>query len=88
MICAPARTFYLVGAGYTLYLRPKRSEEAAFSKAHENFDGPLTQYLRVEEGHYNEFGDFVPDRVRNGDEITGGLWVSPDVGVIRAILTP
>jgi hypothetical protein len=87
IISAPARTFYLVGGGYSLYLRPKRSEEAAFSKAHENFDGPLTQYLRVEEGHYNEFGDFVPDRVRNGDEITGGLWVSPDVGVVRAILT-
>ena len=34
-----------------------------------------------------QFGDFIPDRVRNGDEITSGLWVSPDAGVVRAILT-
>jgi hypothetical protein len=87
VIQAAERTFYLVGTGFTLYLKHKSSEEAQFSRAHERYDGPLTHYLSVEEGHFNLFGEWVTDRVRNGDEITNGLWVSPDAGVVRALLT-
>jgi hypothetical protein len=87
VIQASDRTFYLVGAGYTLHLKHKSSEEAQFSKTHERFDAPMMSYLSVEEGHFNIFGEWITDRVRNGDEVTNGLWVTPDVGVVRAVLT-
>jgi hypothetical protein len=40
----------------------------------------------VDEGHFNEQGEFVVDRRRNGDEHDTGLWVEADTGVVRAIL--
>jgi hypothetical protein len=81
-----AREFFLVGAGYRLLLRKKLSDRQEFSRPHDRFDAPLTHYLRVEEGHFDAEGNWHIDRYRNGDEITGGLWVAPDVGVVHAIL--
>jgi hypothetical protein len=43
-------------------------------------------YIRVDEGHLDEQGQFIVDRQRNGDEISSGLWVEPDNGVLRVIL--
>ena len=79
--------FYLVGSGYSLFLRPKVNERMEFSKASADYDAPLTHYLAVEEGHFNHAGNWIVDRTRNGDEITGGLWVAPDIGVLHAVLT-
>lgn len=81
------RELYLAGAGFTLMLKPKQADERKyFSQPHDRFDGPLTHYLRVEEGHFTSGGEWIVDRLRNGDEITSGLWVEPDCGVVHALL--
>jgi hypothetical protein len=40
----------------------------------------------VDEGHFDENDRFVVDRRRNGDVINGGIWVAPDVGVVRVLM--
>jgi hypothetical protein len=42
-------------------------------------------FVSVDEGHFDQNGEFVADRRRNGDEIKRGVWVYPDVGVVRVI---
>ncbi len=80
------REFYIAGAGFSLQFRRRRSEQVEFSKAHDHFDAHLAPYLFVEEGHFGELGNFITDRTRNGDEIGSGIWVTPDVGVVRVKL--
>jgi hypothetical protein len=41
--------------------------------------------VSVDEGHFDEKGEFVIDRWRNGDEIDPAVWVEPDCGVVRVI---
>jgi hypothetical protein len=42
--------------------------------------------VSVDEGHFEKNDEFVSDRGRNGDEIGhNGLWVEPDIGVLRVI---
>ena len=84
---AGANEFYLVGAGYSLMLKEKAGEIEEFSKPHDRFDGHMTHYLSVEEGHFAADGSWVVDRRRNGDEIGSGLWVTPNTGVVHAVLT-
>jgi len=81
-------TFYLVGAAYRLHLRRKGSARqlldiCSASPFH------LTRgsfYVSVDEGHFDQDGNFVVDRRRNGDETDHGIWVEPDVGVVRVVL--
>ena len=81
------REIYLAGDGFRLLLKEKQADERRyFAQANEQFEGPLTHYLRVEEGHFTPGGDWAVDRLRNGDEITGGLWAAVDCGVIHAVL--
>jgi hypothetical protein len=88
VIQASRHEFYLVGANYLLLLRPmlppNRQSDIPFAK--ELLQDRLTRYVSVEEGHFARNGEFVVDRVRNGDETDHGLWVEPDTGVVRAIL--
>jgi len=81
------REFYLVGAGYRLLLQKKQPEPFAFSKPHDHFELGLTPYLLVEEGCFGQNGAWVPIRQRNGDEITGGLWMAPDTNVLHVLMT-
>ena len=75
--------FYFVGVGYRLMLRPKPvvgqtpiTMLAAVDLSHPNF---CNFFVRVCEGHFNEQGEYVIDRRRNGDSIRGGIWVgAPD----------
>jgi len=80
--------FYLVGASYRLFLRPKMAPEkrldATFVTDH--WQSKLAHQLKVDEGHFDKKGEFVVDRRRNGDVISGGVWVEPDCGVIRVIM--
>ena len=78
--------FYLIGAGFRLLLQKKLPEPLAFSKPHDRFDAALLPYLLVEEGGFDPDGAWVTTRRRNGDEITAGLWVAPDIGVLHAVL--
>ena len=41
--------------------------------------------MSVDEGHFDRNGKFVVDVQRNGDEISRGLWVEPNIGVVRVI---
>ena len=79
--------FYLVGTNYRLFLRRKPSLEhmkaslqvADWIPKHPGY------FVSVDEGHFDQNGEFVADRRRNGDEIKRGVWVYPDVGVVRVI---
>ena len=80
--------FYLVGASYRLYLRPKMAPEkrldATFVTDH--WQSKLAHQLKVDEGHFNQNGQFIVDRRRNGDAISGGVWVEADNGVVRVTM--
>jgi hypothetical protein len=80
--------FYLVGAGYRLYMRPKLSPEKMLDASFVNdlWLGKLAHQLKVDEGHFDEQGQFIVDRRRNGDAINGGIWIEADNGVIRLIM--
>jgi len=81
--------FYLVGSRYRLVLRPKvRPEHAIDATVSRKWLLPrLSHYVRVDEGHFDQDGRYVVDRRRNGDEVDYGIWVEPDTGVVRAIMT-
>ncbi len=88
LVQAGKHEFYLVGVGYRLLLRPILPPEQALD-ATLSREALLTRqahYVSVDEGHFDEAGNYVVDRRRNGDEIDFGVWVTPDVGVVRVIV--
>lgn len=89
VVQASANEFYLVGGGYRLVLRPILPPEQRLdiSVAREGFLHNLAHYVSVDEGHFDPSGKFVIDRKRNGDEIDHGVWVEPDVGIVRVVMT-
>jgi len=89
VIQAAINEFYVVGAGYRLLLRPKLPPERMLdaSLAREHLLSRLSHYVSVDEGHFDQDGTFVVDRRRNGDEIDRGVWVEPDCGVVRVVMT-
>jgi beta-galactosidase GanA len=80
--------FYAAGADFRLVLRPKLPPQQALDLTVAGNFLLLRQahYVSVDEGHFDAHGNFVVDRRRNGDEVDGGIWVAPDVGVVRAVL--
>ena len=76
------KTFYLAGR-FGLSLVPKKSPEITIIRNH----FPSPDFVSVEEGHFDDNGNFVCDRIRNGDEaFFGGFWVTPNCGVVRVKL--
>jgi hypothetical protein len=80
---------YVVGSRFRLVLRPKVRPE-------HDLDATVSQpwllprcgsTVSVDEGHFDAAGRYVVDRRRNGDEIDYGIWVEPDTGVVRAVMT-
>jgi hypothetical protein len=75
--------FYFVGVNYRLMLRPKPvmgqtpiTMLGGVDLSHPNF---TNFFAKVCEGHFNEKGEYVVDRRRNGDSVRGGITVgSPD----------
>jgi hypothetical protein len=88
IVQASRNEFYLVGVNYRVFLRPKLSPEKMLDATFvaEGWLTKLTHHLRVDEGHFDENDQFVVDRRRNGDVINGGIWVAPDVGVVRVLM--
>ena len=88
VIQASRNEFYLVGANYRLFLRPKLPPDKmrASSLVSDHILNLLAHQLSVDEGHFGQNGKFVVDRRRNGDEVSRGTWVEPDVGVVRVIM--
>ncbi len=89
VVQAGPREFYAVGAAYRLLFRKKASPQELQQalQVADWFGGRLTNYLRVEEGHFDAESRWQVDRRRNGDESDHGLWVAPDVGVVHALLS-
>ena len=88
VIQASLHEFYLVGNHYRLIFRRKLPKDEIMKPAMSSvyFAIPMTQFVSVEEGHFDDNGEFVADHRRNGDETSNGMWVSPDTGVLRVIL--
>jgi hypothetical protein len=76
------KLFYLAGL-FNLRLVPKKSPDV--SKI-DNYL-PMPDFISIEEGHFDDKGKFVADRIRNGDEaMFGGFWVTPACGLVRVKL--
>jgi hypothetical protein len=84
VIQASTHEFYFVGANYRISLRPKPLTDEMRSQLMRNNSEP-GRYVSVEEGHFDRKGEFIVDRTRNGDVIGSGLWVEPDIEVLRVI---
>ena len=87
IIQANKNEFYLVGDNYSLYLRPTPTVKDMKVPVLMADWTPtlLAHYVSVDEGHFDKNGKFVVDCRRNGDQITHGLWLEPDAGVLRVI---
>jgi len=81
--------FYLVGAGWNAVFRHVACAAATFSgwQAADHRASRLFDYLSIEEGHFDDDGQWVTTRRRNGDETSGGAWVSPEIGLVRVRLS-
>jgi hypothetical protein len=80
--------FYLTGANYRLFLRPKSAVENTHPRlAIADFAPKMPGWnmVSIDEGHFDRNGEFVIDQSRNGDEADPAAWVEPDCGVIRVI---
>lgn len=79
--------FFVAGDGFQLNLLPWDRETPVNDLAGSDFH--LTRsldFISIEEGTFNEDGDFVVHNRRNGDEADFGIWVEPDVKVVRVRL--
>lgn len=89
IIQAGDHEFYVLGAGFQLILHRKDAPYNMLTGAQssERMQMELADYIRVEEGRFDEEGNWHVIRRRNGDETDfNGIWVQPDVGVVRVIM--
>jgi len=80
--------FYLCGAGVTVNFRkrPEALDEDRYPKLTSRMATNLN-HLHVEEGHFDDNGEFVVDYVRNGDETNHDLYVH-DGQLVRIRINP
>ena len=86
VVQAGLNEFYIVGSHCKLYLRrkPTGNKLDAPQLVSEGMTKVFGYVVSADEGHFDNNGDFVADRNRNGDEIGHrGLWVEEDIGVLR-----
>jgi hypothetical protein len=87
VIQADRNEFYLVGDNYQLFLRPKPSiDKMRVPLLVAKSMSLLGHFISVDEGHFNSDGEFEVECRRNGDLISLGLWVTPKIGLVRAVL--
>ncbi len=80
--------FYLAGDGFKLVLIKKDNMEYITSslRGFKYLNARNQEYKIVEEGRFDEEGEFVSNKVRCGDESDMGLWVYHDVGLVHAVV--
>jgi len=80
--------FYVLGGGFRLLLYRKDMLRAPLSVFYSSdfIKSRSINYLSVEEGFFDTNGDWVVIRKRSGDESDFGVWVHPDVGVVRVVM--
>ena len=90
LVEAGENEFYLVGHGFHLFFNAYEPPDGSIPNQFLNPTLQLTttEYLEVTEGHFDESGAYIVDRVRNGDENWKGVWASADCGVIHFRLAP
>jgi hypothetical protein len=89
VIQASRNEFFLVGVGWRLCLWPRPASyknRTAISPNDLKFEMNQEHYVSVDEGYFNEKGEFVATNRRNGGHVNWGLWVESDSGVVRAIM--
>lgn len=74
--------FFVLGGWFMLNLQKKGKRVYQV----ESMPTSYSTYLSVEEGHFDSEGNWVCDRQRNGDERDDGIWVYPDVGIVRVVM--
>jgi hypothetical protein len=82
--------FYCIGSNWRIYFRPNMEPDKnrKFLTARDfQLDPKQTHYVSVEQGNFNEKGEFVPVLRRNGARVNHGVWVEADIGVVRVVLT-
>ena len=93
IIQAGKHEFYLVGVNWRIFFRRKLTPDktrTSLSPSDLQFDlqiNPIhAKYLSVEEGYFDENGEFVTTLRRNGGWVNQCLWVEADIGVLRVIM--
>ena len=74
--------FFVVGSGFMLTLREK---DTAIPFAEDKMER-CNNYILVEEGVFDNHGNWVCKRRRNGDESDSGIWVSPESSIVRFVI--
>jgi hypothetical protein len=89
IIQAGPHEFYLAGGPFRVVLKRKPAPDAELTSAMAAalLNEDLPDFQMVEEGTLDEQGQWHARHWRNGDEVTGGLWVDVRSGLVRAILT-
>lgn len=77
--------FYMAGEGFSLNLLRKKSiKEMSGGVIASLFqNGRHQRYLAIEEGHFDENGEYTVDKIRTGDECDTGVWLDTDIGVVH-----
>jgi hypothetical protein len=80
--------FYVVGADFRLLLKkktpPHMNMDARFTN--EFLQVRVNNYVLVDEGLFDDKGNWVTVRRRSGDESDYGIWVEADVGLVRVVM--
>lgn len=87
VIQSEEKEFFVAGDGFQLILLPAGGDMPLNNLAGSDFH--LTRsmdFISIEEGSFEEDGVFRVCRRRNGDEADFGIWVEPDVNVVRVRL--
>ncbi len=72
------KEFVALGCGYTLKMRKKRAMNDLKEDRLHTLPEHYLEYHRVEEGRFDEQGQFVLTRIRNGDQTDFGVFVYPE----------
>lgn len=88
LFCVDENEYYLVGHKVRLYWQKMDRTDGSvpinmFLFQHQSHNMEL---LKIEEGHFDEDGTYVVDRLRSGDEGRHGIWAQYDCGVIHFVL--
>lgn len=87
VIQSDEKEFFVAGDAFQLVLLPKQKDSSYYPLVGSDFH--LTRSMdfeSIEEGIFQVDGEFAVQRKRNGDEADFGIWVEPDVQVVRVRL--
>jgi len=80
--------FYMVGHESRIRFIEREPMDGSISAVLSNtsLEANNTEFISIEEGYFDENGDFCVSMVRSGDEARHGVWLTWDVGVVKVVL--